>query len=74
MLAMRPALTRRESHRPADKLETSKTPAVAAAQNANGSADASPDLATRIAQARQDARRDPARAAMLLRLWMSEHG
>jgi hypothetical protein len=66
MLAMRPALYQRESHLPVEKPKSSSAPV--------DNADASPDLAARIAQARRDARRDPAQAAMLLRSWMSDHG
>ena len=71
---MRPALNHRESRLPAEKPGDSPTPTGTAAQNTVCDAAASPDLATRIAQARRDARRHPAQAAMLLRSWMSDHG
>jgi hypothetical protein len=73
MFAMRPALYHRESGLPAEKPGTSATPSGIAAQSSICAADASPDFATRIAQARRDARRHPAQAAMLLRSWMSDH-
>ena len=71
---MRPALYHRESCLPVEKQETSTAPIGMAAQISSRGADASPDLATRIAQARRDARLHPAQAAMLLRSWMSDHG
>jgi hypothetical protein len=74
MFAMRPALYPRESCLSAEKPPTSTAPTDIAAQFTSCGADASPDFATRIAQARRDARRHPAQAAMLLRSWMSDHG
>jgi flagellar biosynthesis/type III secretory pathway M-ring protein FliF/YscJ len=74
MFAMRPALYTRESCTPAEQPPCSTAPTNIAAQTAIRDAEASPDLAARIAQARRDARRDPAQAAMLLRSWMSDHG
>jgi hypothetical protein len=72
MLAMRPALYHRESHLPAETPGTSAAPTGVAAQNSTCGTDASPDIATQIAQARRDARRHPAQSAMLLRSWMSD--
>jgi flagellar biosynthesis/type III secretory pathway M-ring protein FliF/YscJ len=74
MLAMRPALYNRESRRPDETSGASAAPTEIAAPNTNCAADAAPTLATQVAQARRDARRDPAQVAMLLRAWMSEHG
>jgi flagellar biosynthesis/type III secretory pathway M-ring protein FliF/YscJ len=73
MLAMRPTLYHRQSSLPTEKPGTSPAPSGIAAQNTLSGAEASPDFDTQIAQARRDARRDPARAAMLLRSWMSDH-
>jgi hypothetical protein len=74
MFAMRPTLDPCESCLPAATPPTSTAPAGIAAQMPICGADASPDFATRIAQARRDARRHPAQAAILLRSWMSDHG
>ena len=71
---MRPARYYRESCPPVEKPGTSTAPTGMAAQIPARDAAASPDLATRIAQARRDARLHPAQAAMLLRAWMSDHG
>ena len=70
---MRPALCHRESRLALDEPETPAAPTGIAAPTSVCAADASPDFAARIAQARRDARRDPAKAAMLLRSWMSDH-
>ena len=71
---MRPASYHRESCLPAENPGTAAASTSTAAQTAACGADASPDLATQIAQARRDARRHPAQAAMLLRAWMSDRG
>jgi hypothetical protein len=73
MFAMRPALYHRETRLPAEKPGTSAAPTGTSAQIKTCGADASPEFATRLAQARRDARRNPAQAAMLLRAWMSDH-
>jgi hypothetical protein len=74
MLAMRPAPYHRKSCPPAEKPGDCAAPTGVAARLASCGADASPEFATQIAQARRDARRNPAQAAMLLRAWMSDHG
>jgi hypothetical protein len=60
---MRPALYHRESCLPVEKPGTSTAPTGMGAQFPSRDADASPDLATQIAQARRDARLHPAQAA-----------
>ncbi len=70
---MRPALYHRESGLAAEDPGTSAAPGGIAAQISTCVADGSPDFAMRITQARRDARRHPAQAAMLLRSWMSDH-
>jgi flagellar biosynthesis/type III secretory pathway M-ring protein FliF/YscJ len=74
MLAMRPAPFHRESRHRTEKPQASAAPTGMAAKNSTCDAAASQDLDTQIAQARRDARRNPAQAAMLLRSWMSDHG
>jgi flagellar biosynthesis/type III secretory pathway M-ring protein FliF/YscJ len=74
MFAMRPARSHRQSCPPAERPGDSAAPTDVAAQLAGCGADASSEFATQIAQARRDARRNPAQAAMLLRAWMSDHG
>jgi hypothetical protein len=71
---MRPALYHRQSPLPAEKPGTAAAPTDMGAGTTTCGADAPPDLAARIAQARRDARRHPAQAAMLLRAWMSDRG
>lgn len=71
---MRPAPFDRKSCPPAGKPGTATAPSGVAPQRAHHEAHAAPDLAARIAQARRDALSNPARAAMLLRAWMSDHG
>ncbi len=64
---MRPALYHRESCPPVEKPGTSTAPTGMAAQIPARGAEASPNLATQIAQARRDASLHPVQAAMLLR-------
>jgi len=71
---MRPALDPPESRLHAEKPPTSVAPTGIAAQTTICGADAAPDFAARMAQARRNARRHPARAATLLRSWMSDRG
>ena len=67
---MRPARSLREFSPSATEPVTS-VPTAAGASTPLCAVDASPELATQIAQARRDARLHPAQAALLLRLWMS---
>jgi len=71
---MRPALDPRESCPPVEKPPISAAPAGITAPITICGADAAPDFAAQIVQARRDARRNPAQAAMLLRSWMSDRG
>ncbi len=71
---MRPAPVDRKSCPPAEKPGAATASPGVAPQRAHHGAHAAPDLATRIAQARRDALSNPARAAMLLRSWMSDRG
>ncbi len=71
---MRPAPYHRESRRPAAKPAAGSAPTAVGAPMPSHDADASADFATRVAQARRDACRNPAGAAMLLRSWMSDRG
>ena len=69
---MRPALYHRESCSPVETPRTSAAPTGMATQTTSCGADTSPPFVAQIAQARRDARRHPAQAAMLLRSWMSD--
>ena len=68
---MRPAPYHHEFKRTTEKPGTSATSSGFTAQN-GACADESPDFASQVAQARRDALRHPAAAAMLLRSWMSD--
>jgi hypothetical protein len=72
MFAMRPARYHHEFGRPTEKPGTSAASAVVVAK-VEACAQKSPDFATQVAQARRDALRHPAVAAVLLRSWMSDH-
>ena len=71
---MRSAPFHRESARYAKEPRDPAVPTGSAAMISTCVAAASQDFYTQIAQARRDARRAPAQAAMLLRAWMSDHG
>ncbi len=71
---MRPAPFPREFRLPTEKPQAPAAPTGIAAKISTCDAAASQDFYTQIAQARRDARRNPALAAMLLRSWMTDHG
>ena len=69
---MRPARYHYAFAQPIEKPGISTVPTPVAAK-VEACAQKSPDFATQVAQARRDALRHPAVAAVLLRSWMSDH-